>query len=408
MTAEHEHLRASLAELADGAEPADLYDRAVHRSRRIARREAAVGTGAAVLVLAVLGSGLWSLPHGGEPADMAAAAGGPHPAASMVPSLSSTATSPGASPTGSPRRQTASPVRPPEAGGNTTSRPRTAKPRSRTLADLPGHVFYRERSTEPDVVRMSPASGTSKVVLPDAPSSVGVSPDGHRIAYVSGGKLLVAQAGEQADAGGATGTEQVAVGVAAADQAPVWSPDGDRLLVHADAPGVLDLESGAFTPLPEQLAAGQHFRWSGDGSTLVYATSSCGLEVAAETGTSTSVPVLGDTQPQDNPDNLAACKATSVDATGQRVTVPLQTTGETAVGTDTADAVVDTATGKLESLPVAGTVVGAVFGPDGNLLVRTDDENRTLLSLFDSDNKLRVQAVEPPDVRHLDLLAYTR
>jgi TolB protein len=111
----------------------------------------------------------------------------------------------------------------------------------------------------------------------------------------------------------------------------------------------------------------------------------------------------------DNPDGLAACKPTSVDVAGDRVTVPLQTTGETGADSpDTADAVVDTATGDVMPLPVSGSVVGAVFDPDGNLLVRSRTDDTTRLSLFTPGGTLQVQAIEPAALRDLDLLAYTR
>jgi TolB protein len=119
--------------------------------------------------------------------------------------------------------------------------------------------------------------------------------------------------------------------------------------------------------------------------------------------------MLGDPQPADNPDGLAACKPTSVDATGRRVTVPLQSTGETSADAPTAaDAVVDTVTGEVVPLPVAGSVVGTFFDPDGNLLVRARHGTRTTLSLFTPGGKLLVQATEPAVLNGLDLLAYTR
>jgi TolB protein len=276
----------------------------------------------------------------------------------------------------------------------------TAAPVSRALADLPGHVFYQQTGADPDVVRMSPGTGAVDTVLPKAPSAVGVAPDGNRIAYAIGDTLLVEPTGGP--------PEQVASGVSTAGQPPAWSPDGDRLLVAAGAPAILQVGSRTLTPLAEQLATGQHFRWSGDGTALVYATSYCSLKVAAG-DSDTAVPVIGDRQPADNPDGLAACKPTSVDATGQRVTVPLQTTGETGADSpDTADAVVDTVTGDVVPLPVAGSVVGAFFNPDGNLLVRSRKGDRTTLSLFAPDGILLVQAKEPPELRDLDLLAYTR
>ncbi|GAA0472785.1 hypothetical protein Ade02nite_87200 [Paractinoplanes deccanensis] len=398
MNGDHDRLRESLRDLADVAEPTDLYERAVRRSRRIARREAAVGATAAVVVLAALGSGLWRLPQAARDEPPASAAVAPSSEApTLAPSWSAT-TETRPLPTAVPTTKVAE-IRPPYRGSRPKARATTATPLSRTIADLPGHAFYREGGT---VVKLSPSDGATQTVLRDATSAVGVSPDGSRIAYEVDGSLMVGPTTPDATA------QQVATGVTAPDQAPAWSPTGDRLLVTLERPGVLDLASGEITPLPEGLTAGQHFRWSGDGSKLVYATAHCGLEIAGtEDQSGTVVPVLGDTQPADNPDGLAACKPTSVDATGQRVTVPLQTTGETAAGTDAADAVVDTATGDLVQLPVTGSVVGTVFDAEGNLLVRTRQDDVTKLWLFGPDNTLEVQATEPASVRDFELIAYT-
>lgn len=398
-TPQPDGLRESLADLADQAEPADLYDRAVHRSRRIARREAAIGTAAALLVIGALASGLWRLPAAGPPHERQAA---PGPSASAgvsaAPSAPTYAYQP--APADSSGSGAAAEVLPRHHKNQPQVDEMAAKPRSRSLTDLPGHVFYREPGDKPDIVRLSPRDGRRDTVLTDAPSPVGISPDGKRIAYVAEGTLLIGEV-----AGGEA--EPVAEGVGTAEQAPAWSPGGDRLLVDADAPAVLEVDTGTITPLPGDLGDGRHFRWSGDGNMLVYATASCGLEVArAEAAEGTAVPVVGDPLTGDNPDGLAACQAGSVDATGRRVAVPLSNTGENA-GPETADAVVDTTTGDLVALPVAGRVLGAVFDPEGNLLVRTLRLGTTRLSLITPDNTLLVQAVEPAAVRRLDLLAYT-
>lgn len=392
-----DRLREALRDLADSVEPADLYDRAVHRSRRIARREATIGTGVALAAIVLLASGLWRLPEGKtkEPpyALRSAATATTAPASPRPPATTHRVPAPThrASASAAAKRHKNQPQ----------VAPTTASPRSRSLADLPGHIFYQQAGADPDVVRLSPGGGGVETVLPKAPSPVGISPDGHIIAYAEGGALLVEHAGGP--------PEQLATGVSTDDQPPAWSPDGDRLLVESgSAPAVLEVGSGTLTPLAGPLADGQHFRWSGDGSALVYATSFCSLKVAAG-GSDTSVPVLGDRQPADNPDGLAACKPTSVDATGGRVTVPLQSTGETgADGPDTADAVVDTATGQVVALPVTGSVVGTSFDPAGRLLVRSRHGDVTTLSLFAPDGKLLVQATEPARLRGLDLLAYTR
>ena len=397
-----EHLRDALHDLADTVRPADLYAGSVRRSRRLARREAAIGSTAAVVVLALLAGGLWRAPSRAErrePPPMAVAS-----QAAGVPGTTASAT-PSPLPT-TPEATRASP----SVAGTTPRRrhsPRlpvvTPPPRSRTLADLPGHVFYQQRSARPDVVRFSPSDGGTSTVLSAAPSAVGISPDGEWIAYEQGGALLLAGTG-----GGRA--VRLTTGVSTTGQAPTWSPDGTRLLILASTPVVLELDSGTLTPLPLGLGRGLHFKWSGDGSTLVYATPYCGLQVAgADDAAGIAVPMLGARQPADNPDGLAACRPTSVDATGGRVTVPLQTTGATGDdGSTTADTVVDTATGAILRLPVAGTVVGMVFDARGNLLVRAVRSGATRLSLFAPDGTLLVQATEPAALKDLNLLAYTR
>ena len=391
-----DRLRDSLHDLADTVEPADLYDRAVRRSRRIARREATVGTGAALTAIGLLASGLWHLPAGERRQPSYALRSSAAATTVPIPKLPPTATQQAPAPIHRPAPTSAVPRHKNQPAPASP----TATPASRALADLPGHVFYQQTGADPDVLRLSPTDAAVETVLPKAPSPVGISPDGKSIAYAVGGTLLVEHSG---------GVPQpLTTGVTTAAQPPTWSPDGDRLLVDKSTPTVLDVDSGALTPLAATFAGGQHFRWSGDGSALVYATSYCALKVSAG-GADSAVPVLGDTQPADNPDGLAACKPTSVDATGGRVTVPLQSTGETSADApDAADAVVDTVTGEVVPLPVAGSVVGAFFAPDGNLLVRARHGVRTTLSLFTPDGKLLVQATEPAELSGLDLLAYTR
>ncbi|GIE98401.1 PD40 domain-containing protein [Paractinoplanes rishiriensis] len=395
-----DRLRESLHDLADRAQPADLYAGAVRRSRGIARREATVGTAAALVALAVLASGLWRNAPRSEPPEVQVALRSPvaspiEPATPVLPSP--VPTTPAAAPlltkpaTATARRKN----QPMLAVG-------TPVPQSRALADLPGHVFYEQTGDRPDVVKLFPADGEASTVLSGAPSAVGVSPDGRRIAYARDGNLLVARTG-----GGEP--DRLATGVSSANQAPTWSPQGDQLLVGTSAPTILDIETGTLIPLPAGLEGGLHFRWSGDGSKLVFATAYCALQVVGSAdGAASAVPMLGDRQPVDNPDGLAACRPTSVDFAGGRVTVPLQTTGGND-GSRTADAVVDTATGDVIALPVTGSVVGAVFDPDGNLLVRSLHEGVRTLSLFASDGTtLLVQAPEPAALGELALLAYTR
>jgi len=381
-------LRDELRGLADSVAPADLYERSLARSHRLGRREAAVGTTAAVVALALLGSGLWQLPRSG-PAPVAPAA--------AAPAASSSA----------PRTQRAASAVPEQAPATMTRRPdrprparTTAGPRSTSIGDLPGHVFYGGSGEDAGLVRLTPGK-QPRMVLAQPYATVGVSPDGTRVAYVADGVVMVA------DTRGGD-PQQAYAGTASAAQAPVWSPDGAQLLIDAAEPGVLDVATGALTPLPSGLE-GRQFRWSGDGSTLVYATAGCGLEVAEPTAQSgTPVPESGD------PERAAACRPVSVDATGGLVTVQLgeRSAADPPPMTDPAaapaDAVLDTVTGDIVDLPVSGKVIGAVFDPDGNLLVRSIKEGHHRLSLFAPDFTLLLRAREPSGLEDLGLVAYTR
>jgi len=396
MTTGNDPLREALGGLADDVQDADLYGPALRRSRRIAHQRAAAGTVSALAALGLVCGGLWYLAppggHGGsggattvaEPVPTGAA---PQPSASASPSHSPSASATVHTP---PHRE----PRPAPSG--------TATPRSRSLIDLPGKIFYDHQGDRPQVVRLDSA-GDPETVLTAPHSTLGISSDGSQIAYVQDGSLLVA------DTDGGKPQRPYA-GKVSDEEAPAWSPDGSRLLVGADDPVVLDVADGTLQTLPGGLA-GKHFRWSGDGSKLVYATDSCQLKVAG-TGPSASasaeatvtVPVLGDPDQAADPDGLDACRPISVDATGSRVAVPFRQGG---AGGEVAHAVVNTATGCADVLPISGTVIGAVFDARGNLLVRAVDQGTIKLSLFSSDGTLLLQAPEPSQLRKLDLVAYT-
>jgi len=355
-----------LSEIAESVRNVDLYERSLSRSRRIGRHRAAAITGAALAVLGLAGAGLFITPRDANPDRPVIASPTsprPLPSASAGPSSSSAAA-------GSSRAQT--PV----------------TPRSRSLSDLPGRVFYRSPETQA-VVRLTP-DGKRSTVLDVPNEAVAVSPGGDRIAYLADGKLVL----PGSEFTGAVDPEQV----------PAWSSDGKKLLLAAPEPGVLTVATGAFKKLPKGLD-GQSFRWSGDGTQLVYGTSSGRLKVAgADASSGRTVPVIGDPEAARNPDGTAACRPLSADRTGGRVTAPLESVGGCGQYLP-ADAVVDTTSGEVVALPVTGRVTGALFDPDGNLLIRTADAK---LSVLAPNGTLLVQAPEPAAVKDLELLAYTR
>ena len=375
-------LKDSLGEIAESVQNTDLYDRALRRSRRIGRNRAVAVGGAALAVLGLAGAGLLFRPVGADPSPVVA------PPSRTAPSVAASTPSPGTAPSRpAPSSAVATADAPPVT-------PTTAVPRSRTLSDLPGRVFYR--SGQDRVIRLSP-DGAVRTVLETAYEAVSVSPGGDRVVYVADGALRLAGS-----------DDPVLDATVDPQQLPAWSPDGTRLIVAAPEAAVLTVATGKLVKLPESLG-GEHFRWSGDGRKLIYGTSTCRLKVAAaDSRSGTTVPVIGDPENARNPDGSAACRPLSADRTGRRITAPLESPGGPSSGLLTADALVDTGTGDVLPLPVSGRVTGLLFGPDGNLLIRTSDGDRSTLSVLSPDGELLVRAPEPAGVGDAELLAYAR
>jgi TolB protein len=355
-------LKESLGDLAESVRHVDLYERSLARSGRIGRRRALAGTGAGLAVLAVTGWGLLGLVPPAPP--------------DRPPAVASSGSGVVATPTSGATK------------GST--------PPARSLADLPGRVFYR--SADGRMVRLTP-DGRQKPVLDGASEAVAVSGDGERIVYTAGKDLMLAGSPPKSIYHGSLDPEEI----------PSWSPDGTRLLVPASKPGVLTVATGAFSPLPDALAGIGH-RWSGDGTTIIFGTPSCRLKVAdSDYRTSRTVPVIGDPESARNPEMTAACRPLSADLTGRRITAPLQSVdGGSGDARTPPDAVIDTDSGQVLPLPVAGTVRAALFGPGGDLLIRTVDGDHGTLSVVAPDGRLIVQAREPAALLNLDPVAYTR
>lgn len=103
------------------------------------------------------------------------------------------------------------------------------------------------------------------------------SPDGFRVAYLSGGELRVVAGDGTGDAPLARADRRVT---------PAWRPDGGHVLAYVDARGrvaVAQTDSGETYWRAQPEATPQEILWSGDGRTLV-AISEATLEVYARDG----------------------------------------------------------------------------------------------------------------------------
>jgi hypothetical protein len=70
--------------------------------------------------------------------------------------------------------------------------------------------------------------------------------------------------------------------------------------------------------------------------------------------------------------------------------------------------VIDTATGAAVALPVRGTVLAVRYPPDASMLVRSRQGTVITLTVWAPDGTRVGQAVEPPAMRAVDLVAWTR
>jgi TolB protein len=121
------------------------------------------------------------------------------------------------------------------------------------------------------------------------------------------------------------------------------------------------------------------------------------------------VPVLGDQNSSVNPRRQRACDLISVNHDGSRATVDLVvgngTDGDIG-GTQAADAVIETATGKVRALPVSGRITQALFQTDGRLLVESEKGGKRTLTLFSADDRVLATMAAPAAVKGLVLQDY--
>jgi TolB protein len=200
-----------------------------------------------------------------------------------------------------------------------------------------------------------------------------VSPNGASIAFVDANNNVVVT-----DANGQH-KHTVFSGSVGVGYEPAWSPDSRRLLVSKSdgTLGTVTVSSGSFTPLAHPLKDAIHPLWSADGKHLGYATGTCQIGTAdADGGNAHLVPGYGNR-------DRRSCDPYSISPDGHSISVNQRTGDEPDgdIGRDlTANALIDTRTGATVSLPVSGTITAILFQPNGEILVRTNNHQLTLLN----------------------------
>ena len=249
-----------------------------------------------------------------------------------------------------------------------------------------------------------PAAPAAGAALQDEDAlGVTFAPDATRIAYLHGGSTTVA-------AVDGSGAKALLPGVDAACGEPNWSADGARVTAaQGGRSGTVAAGGGAFTPFATAVT-GCHVLFSGDSSTIVYATGNGGITVAKSDGSAAhAVPRLG---ADGGPTKRRSNHPMSVSADGKLIAVFVQQ-GESSEGGDSgagrallANEIVDAATGATVTLPVSGEMQQAYFLPKGGLLVRTQDKDGMRVTLLSADMKVLGSVAEPASLTAAVLMGY--
>jgi TolB protein len=279
-----------------------------------------------------------------------------------------------------------------------TSNPRT----------IPGTLLYAPPGTNGKITLQlwaPPGNPSSGAALEDTDAlGVTFAPDGKRIAYIHGGATTVAGVD-------GSGAKPVLSGVDGDCGEPNWTPDGGRVgAAQAGRSGTVATAGGVFTAFPTAVT-GCHVVFSGDGTTIAYATGDGGVMVAKADGSGAhQVPRLG---ADGGPTKRRSRHPMSLSADGKLVAIFVEQ-GESSEGGDSgagralfANEVVDTTSGATITLPVTAELEQAYFLPKGGLLVRTRDKDGSLrVSLLGPDLKVVGSVAEPPTLTAAVLLGY--
>ena len=305
-------------------------------------------------------------------------------------------------------------------GSAPTSAPPVAPKPATTIAGTLLYRYVSQSGSDKDRLVRLRGSRTTTILTGDGVYAAELSPDGKRIAYIdtpdagfesASGSLMVAKSD-------GTGARRLRSNVVTPGFGPSWSPDGTRLAIatYRDqepdtwTKGTVRVSDKKFVALPKSLQDGIRYRFSGDGRRYFYQDGQCRVLSAKVDGTDIrTVPVLGDEDSSKNPRRQRACDLISVNHDGSRVTVDLVvgngTNGDIG-GSQQANAVVETATGKVRAIPVGGKIKQALYRTDGRLLVSSEKGGKRTLTLFSPDDQVLATMSEPASVKELELHDY--
>jgi hypothetical protein len=172
---------------------------------------------------------------------------------------------------------------------------------------------------------------------------------------------------------------------------------------RAAEPGILDITTGTFTPLPTQIH-GCHFTLSSDATAIGYSDGMGRILVINPDGSGQrTVPGLGAT-PGQPPYSL---DLESVSPHGERIALwwndGSRPAGDASRGLRS-NAVVDTRTGRKVQLPGSIAPVQVIFRADGSMVARVEAAGRLQFVLISADGAVLARQDEPAQLKRMTLL----
>jgi hypothetical protein len=233
-----------------------------------------------------------------------------------------------------------------------------------------------------------------------------VSPDGTKVAWIHQGKVHVTRYNAT---GRAIGDRTIATDAGHAPcETPVFSPNSTTVAYPSRAKSAVPIIAAAKADGTRRHVIGRsegscHLAWSGDGRYLAGYSGGTGGVHLLDVRTRTSRKAVG---------IKYANHVQSLSPDGRRVIVhrltPADPGGDGLWPFGFPPSIVDTKTGKKVTIPVRGTLIGAMYLKDGRLVVRVQGRAHHTLVVVGADGEIQRRTAEPAKVRQDALAAFLK
>ncbi|MFG1948224.1 TolB family protein [Nonomuraea sp. NPDC048826] len=255
-----------------------------------------------------------------------------------------------------------------------------------------GAAVYAHHDGAYRIDRHRPGSGWRPLAVLKDSVQFAASPDGRKVAYITGTTLRVR-------AGGKVTTVARGVQSGVPCLSPVWSPDSERIAYLVGSKVRVTGADGGGSRVLGKTRGPCHLAWSPDGRYVAgYAGTTEGVyRLDLKTGRSVKVKgvkLANHVQSLSPGGRYAVVDTLRADEPGGDGSWPRWFT----------PTVVDTVTGRRVSLPVRGRAIGAFYLADGRLVVRISGKPANTWAVLDRRGRVTQRLTEPSAARERSLL----